>query len=122
MRRRTASSIIIPGGSATSSCGTSARRCTAAPATTTPPSAASCCAPSSIRIRIRHSFVIPAKAGIHLGSGSRPSPGRDGLESEGHMNVDKAINIEDLHRLAKRKLPKIIFDFIEGGLEDERGL
>jgi L-lactate dehydrogenase (cytochrome)/(S)-mandelate dehydrogenase len=38
------------------------------------------------------------------------------------MNIDKAINIEDLHRLAKKKLPKIIFDFIEGGLEDERGL
>jgi isopentenyl diphosphate isomerase/L-lactate dehydrogenase-like FMN-dependent dehydrogenase len=38
------------------------------------------------------------------------------------MKLDQAINIEDLHRLAKRKLPKIIFDFIEGGLEDERGL
>ncbi len=38
------------------------------------------------------------------------------------MKLDQAINIEDLHRMAKRKLPKIIFDFIEGGLEDERGL
>jgi L-lactate dehydrogenase (cytochrome)/(S)-mandelate dehydrogenase len=38
------------------------------------------------------------------------------------MNVDKAVNIEDLHRMAKRRLPKIAFDFIEGGLEDERGL
>jgi (S)-mandelate dehydrogenase len=38
------------------------------------------------------------------------------------MKIDHAVNIEDLHRLAKRKLPKIIFDFIEGGLEDERGL
>src|SRR6516225_5976972 len=38
------------------------------------------------------------------------------------MNIDKAVNIEDLHRMAKRRLPKIIFDFIEGGLEDERGL
>jgi (S)-mandelate dehydrogenase len=38
------------------------------------------------------------------------------------MKLDNAINIEDLHRMAKRKLPKIIFDFIEGGLEDERGL
>ena len=37
-------------------------------------------------------------------------------------NLNDAINIEDLHRLAKRKLPKIIFDFIEGGLEDEYGL
>jgi (S)-mandelate dehydrogenase len=38
------------------------------------------------------------------------------------MKLDNAINIEDLHRMAKRKLPRIIFDFIEGGLEDERGL
>jgi len=38
------------------------------------------------------------------------------------MNLDRAINIEDLHRMAKRKLPRIIFDYIEGGVEDERGL
>jgi (S)-mandelate dehydrogenase len=38
------------------------------------------------------------------------------------MRIHRAVNIEDLHRIAKRKLPKIIFDFIEGGLEDERGL
>ncbi len=38
------------------------------------------------------------------------------------MKLDQAINIEDLHRMAKRKLPKIIFDYIEGGVEDERGL
>src|SRR3954454_12210175 len=38
------------------------------------------------------------------------------------MNVNNAINIEDLHRLPKRRLPKVAFDFIEGGLEDEHGL
>src|SRR5258705_13901869 len=38
------------------------------------------------------------------------------------MNFNQAINIEDLHRIAKRKLPKIIFDYIEGGVEDERSL
>ncbi len=38
------------------------------------------------------------------------------------MPVTDAVNIEDLHRLAKRRLPKIAFDFIEGGVEDERGL
>jgi (S)-mandelate dehydrogenase len=37
-------------------------------------------------------------------------------------NLDRAINIADLHRMAKRKLPKIMFDYIEGGVEDERGL
>jgi L-lactate dehydrogenase (cytochrome)/(S)-mandelate dehydrogenase len=38
------------------------------------------------------------------------------------MRIDQAVNIEDLHKMAKRRLPKVAFDFIEGGLEDERGL
>lgn len=35
------------------------------------------------------------------------------------MNVDTAINLEDLRRMAQRKLPKIAFDFIDGGVDDE---
>src|ERR1700745_2290879 len=38
------------------------------------------------------------------------------------MKLDKAINIEDLHKMARRRLPKIAFDFIEGGVEDELGI
>ena len=38
------------------------------------------------------------------------------------MSIDDAINYEDLRELAKRRLPKIAFDFIEGGVEDEVGL
>ena len=38
------------------------------------------------------------------------------------MRLQDVVNIEDLHQQAKRRLPKIAFDFIEGGLEDERGL
>ena len=38
------------------------------------------------------------------------------------MNIDNAVNIDDLRRLAKRRLPKIAFDFIEGGTEDEDGI
>jgi isopentenyl diphosphate isomerase/L-lactate dehydrogenase-like FMN-dependent dehydrogenase len=38
------------------------------------------------------------------------------------MNIDRAINIADLHDLAKRRLPRGVFDFIEGGVEDEHGL
>src|ERR1700680_450558 len=38
------------------------------------------------------------------------------------MRIDQAVNIEDLHRMAKRRLPKIAFDFIVGGLDDERDL
>ncbi|HBK07920.1 MAG TPA: alpha-hydroxy-acid oxidizing protein [Acetobacteraceae bacterium] len=38
------------------------------------------------------------------------------------MSIESAINIDDLKRMAKRRLPKIMFDFIEGGVEDEVGL
>jgi (S)-mandelate dehydrogenase len=38
------------------------------------------------------------------------------------MKLSQAIMIEDLHKAAKRRLPRIAFDFIEGGVEDERGL
>lgn len=34
----------------------------------------------------------------------------------------QALNYDDLRRLAKRRLPKVAFDFIEGGVEDEVGL
>jgi len=33
--------------------------------------------------------------------------------------VQSAINLEDLRALARRKLPRIAFDFIEGGADDE---
>lgn len=36
--------------------------------------------------------------------------------------MDKAINIEDLRRMARRRLPTIAYDFIEGGADDEVGL
>lgn len=38
------------------------------------------------------------------------------------VRIDKAINFEDLRRMAQRRLPKIAYDFIEGGIEDETGL
>jgi (S)-mandelate dehydrogenase len=38
------------------------------------------------------------------------------------MNVSHAINFEDLRQMAKRYLPKIAFDYIEGGVDDEDGL
>jgi L-lactate dehydrogenase (cytochrome) len=34
----------------------------------------------------------------------------------------RVINIEDLRRAAKRRLPRIVFDYIDGGAEDERTL
>src|SRR5215831_4319422 len=38
------------------------------------------------------------------------------------VGLSEAINIDDLRRLAKRRLPKVAYDFIEGGLEDEDGI
>ena len=35
------------------------------------------------------------------------------------MNIQSAINLEDLRQLARRKLPRIAFDFIDGGADDE---
>ncbi|HEY2569816.1 MAG TPA: alpha-hydroxy acid oxidase, partial [Candidatus Udaeobacter sp.] len=34
----------------------------------------------------------------------------------------RVINIEDLRRIAKRQLPRVVFDYIDGGAEDERTL
>jgi len=38
------------------------------------------------------------------------------------MRLDRIINIEDFRLAAKRSLPKIVFDFIEGGVDNEQGL
>ncbi|MGH8725823.1 MAG: alpha-hydroxy acid oxidase, partial [Burkholderiales bacterium] len=35
------------------------------------------------------------------------------------MDLRDAVNIEDLRRMAKRRLPRAIFDFFDGGAEDE---
>jgi (S)-mandelate dehydrogenase len=38
------------------------------------------------------------------------------------MDLSRAVNIEDLRLLARRRLPRAIFDFIDGGAEDETTL
>lgn len=38
------------------------------------------------------------------------------------MGVEAAINYEDLRRMARKRLPRIAFDFIEGGVDGEEGL
>lgn len=38
------------------------------------------------------------------------------------MNIERAVNLDDLRFMAKRRLPKIAFDFIEGGVDDEISL
>lgn len=36
--------------------------------------------------------------------------------------MNGVVNIDDLRRLAKKRLPKMVYDFIEGGTDDEVGL
>jgi (S)-mandelate dehydrogenase len=36
--------------------------------------------------------------------------------------MSKPVNIADFRALAKKRLPKIVFDYLEGGAEDELGL
>src|SRR5438105_4439967 len=38
------------------------------------------------------------------------------------MNIQSAVNLDDIREMARRKLPRIAFDFIEGGADDERCL
>src|SRR6266508_2695592 len=49
------------------------------------------------------------------------------FRSAQHDNVPsvvppRVINIEDLRRAAKRRLPRVVFDYIDGGAEDEQTL
>lgn len=38
------------------------------------------------------------------------------------MNLDSSLNYDDLRRRAKRYVPRIAFDFLEGGVDDELGI
>ena len=38
------------------------------------------------------------------------------------MRVERSVNISDIHRLARRRLPQMAYDFIAGGCDDENGL
>ncbi|AJE47682.1 alpha-hydroxy acid oxidase [Celeribacter indicus] len=35
------------------------------------------------------------------------------------MKMKNAVNIDDLRRLARRRLPRVVFDYLDGGAEDE---
>ena len=38
------------------------------------------------------------------------------------MRYDQAVNIADLRAIARRRLPRFVFDYVDGGAEDERTL
>ena len=33
--------------------------------------------------------------------------------------VSRAVNVEDLRRAARRRLPRVVFDYIDGGADGE---
>ncbi len=35
------------------------------------------------------------------------------------MKIDQAVNVDDVRKMAKQRLPRLLFDFIEGGTDDE---
>lgn len=35
------------------------------------------------------------------------------------MNPDKAVNVEDLRGIARKRIPRFVFDYVDGGAEDE---
>jgi len=49
-------------------------------------------------------------------------PGREGGAAKiamGKFGSSKVVNIEDLRRLARRRVPRVVFDYLDGGAEDE---
>jgi (S)-mandelate dehydrogenase len=38
------------------------------------------------------------------------------------MGFEQAVNIDELRQIAKRRLPRFVFDYVDGGAEDERTL
>src|SRR4029077_5718122 len=41
------------------------------------------------------------------------------LSSSSRVNISRVVNIEDLRRMAQRRLPKSVFDYLDGGAEAE---
>lgn len=46
----------------------------------------------------------------------------EGAQARTGGNMKRVVNVDDLRKLAKKRLPKICYDYIEGGADDELGL
>ncbi len=69
----------------------------------------------------RWTSIAAESASGETGAGTRDDRDRD-CPGECRMRAASAINIDDLRLAAKRRLPKLAFDFIEGGVEGESAL
>jgi (S)-mandelate dehydrogenase len=61
------------------------------------------------------------RGGGKIGTGIMRAPGRVGTLG-GVTRLQRAVNIEDLRRLARARLPRSVFDFFDGGAEEESTL
>src|SRR4051794_15933950 len=50
------------------------------------------------------------------------SKSRPGLKASRYRAMKKLVNVADFRASAKARLPKMVFDYLEGGAEDEIGL
>ena len=41
------------------------------------------------------------------------------MASDAALSPFRVVNIEDLRRLARRRLPRVVFDYLDGGAESE---
>jgi uncharacterized protein (DUF486 family) len=64
--------------------------------------------------RVLHAAAVQAR--LRLG---RPVPARRGLFHVSRVMAKAFINVEDLRRAAQRRLPRSVFDYIDGGAEGE---
>src|SRR5438128_12148168 len=63
--------------------------------------------------------VLRPKYPLHRASNGPPSPATAGEDFEHMTKLSRACNIDDLAALAKARLPKGLYDYIERGAEDE---
>src|SRR5262245_383081 len=64
--------------------------------------------------RIRQAAPSPARYLVCLRAARQPTPPMPFRSS-----LDSAVNIDDLRRLARRRTPDVVFDYIDGGAEGE---
>src|SRR5438552_2133237 len=62
----------------------------------------------------------PQRRVIHVADLIQPTAkGKSGTVSDRALASPRVVNIEDLRQLARRRLPRVVFDYLDGGAEGE---
>src|SRR6266704_4539578 len=68
----------------------------------------------------RGSSSEPQRRVIHVADVIQPTAkGKSGTVSDRALASPRVVNIEDLRLLARRRLPRVVFDYLDGGAEGE---